>query len=63
MLAPCDSNPCRNAGKCNVIGSLFTCTCLPGYIGNTCETNIRPCKLKQWNEISLFRIIYLIILF
>jgi hypothetical protein len=43
-LAPCDSNPCLNGGTCSVSGNSYTCTCPPGYTGNTCESNIRPGK-------------------
>lgn len=42
LLAPCDSNPCSNSGQCNVVGSAYRCTCLPGYTGTVCEVNVRP---------------------
>ena len=33
----CVTNPCENGGTCgNTIGS-FTCTCVAGYDGDTCE--------------------------
>lgn len=45
ILAPCDSNPCLNSGACLISGNTFTCSCPPGYIGSTCETNIRPGRI------------------
>ena len=42
----CESNPCKNGGKCVVDGDLdetlrynniFFCDCAVGYIGNLCE--------------------------
>jgi len=43
----CASNPCQNGGTCvdNVNG--FTCACVSGYDGTSCETG-----RIQLNEIS-----------
>jgi len=40
--SPCAPNPCLNAGTCTVTsgGSAFTCTCWPGYMGPTCQTQM-----------------------
>merc|ERR1712166_1418517 len=37
----CDTNPCNNGGTCVQGGSAsaFTCTCLRGYAGETCEVD------------------------
>ena len=35
---PCQSIPCLNGGNCQVIGNIFTCSCLAGFVGTRCET-------------------------
>ena len=35
----CASNPCRNGGTCTDGINEFTCACLPGWSGPTCETS------------------------
>ena len=32
-------NPCLNGGICNDGLNTFTCTCLPGFTGDRCETS------------------------
>lgn len=41
---PCHPNPCVN-GTCNVTddGS-FKCTCVPGFIGDTCNEDLNECN-------------------
>lgn len=46
-LAPCDSNPCMNGGTCSAVGNTFSCSCLPGYSGRSCESNLRPGTIEQ----------------
>ncbi|ETN82636.1 EGF-like domain protein [Necator americanus] len=40
-LPTCDSNPCKNGGKCQLIKDLpedgLLCNCAPGFEGNFCE--------------------------
>ncbi|XP_056002874.1 uncharacterized protein LOC125661847 isoform X2 [Ostrea edulis] len=38
--SPCFSNPCKNGGECVVSGSSYTCTCLSGFKGERCETEV-----------------------
>ena len=33
----CLSLPCKNGGTCHVGIRMYTCSCLPGYIGVNCE--------------------------
>jgi hypothetical protein len=40
----CASNPCQNGGTCRRdLPNLFRCSCLPGYSGTLCQTNINEC--------------------
>ena len=34
----CLTNPCLNGGACQLESAVVKCTCLPNYIGQTCET-------------------------
>uniref|UniRef100_A0A670YWU7 Delta/notch like EGF repeat containing n=1 Tax=Pseudonaja textilis TaxID=8673 RepID=A0A670YWU7_PSETE len=50
----CQSNPCQSNGTCmdmaeKHVGKNFSCTCLPGYTGGMCQSEIdyciqQPCK-------------------
>ncbi|ELT87560.1 hypothetical protein CAPTEDRAFT_120633 [Capitella teleta] len=44
----CLPNPCENGGACESSGNGFTCTCEPGWMGETCDTPdycfSDPCK-------------------
>ena len=40
----CEGAPCQNGGTCTDLLNGFTCDCVPGYMGATCETNINECK-------------------
>ncbi|XP_071493021.1 uncharacterized protein [Diadema antillarum] len=46
-LPPCTSDPCQNNGTCqqDLASYTFTCVCLPGFEGVTCEININDCAL------------------
>ncbi|XP_038061188.1 uncharacterized protein LOC119731947 isoform X4 [Patiria miniata] len=35
---PCWVNPCQNGGACTTIGRDYSCTCLPDFTGNDCQT-------------------------
>ncbi|XP_066299150.1 fibropellin-3-like [Branchiostoma lanceolatum] len=40
----CASNPCQNGATCQDAVNSYTCTCPPGYEGNTCATAINDCS-------------------
>lgn len=41
---PCVSAPCLNGATCtNITATTFNCTCVPGWSGTTCQTNINEC--------------------
>ncbi|XP_046863447.1 neurogenic locus notch homolog protein 1-like [Xenia sp. Carnegie-2017] len=48
--SPCESFPCKNDGGCLEEGDTFSCICINGYHGKTCEElpptpcDSRPCK-------------------
>ena len=33
----CVNEPCLNGGRCNDGVASYTCTCMPGYVGDNCE--------------------------
>ncbi|CAH1789306.1 unnamed protein product [Owenia fusiformis] len=45
VCGPCTSAPCHNGGDCitGVSATDFTCSCVPGFTGATCEQNIDEC--------------------
>ncbi|ELU17940.1 hypothetical protein CAPTEDRAFT_148381 [Capitella teleta] len=47
---PCLPNPCLNGGVCTGDGDTFTCTCQPGYEGDTCGTDINECDPNPCNN-------------
>ncbi|XP_034057605.1 mucin-17-like [Gymnodraco acuticeps] len=40
----CTENICLNGGSCFKSGSIYTCSCTPGYSGYRCETDIDECQ-------------------
>ncbi|KAI4820207.1 hypothetical protein KUCAC02_028191 [Chaenocephalus aceratus] len=40
----CSENICLNGGSCFKSGSIYTCSCTPGYSGYRCETDIDECQ-------------------
>merc|ERR1740122_338664 len=41
-ISECYTNPCQNQGTCTDSPSGYTCTCVPGYTGKNCESQIPP---------------------
>ena len=40
----CSSSPCENGAICMDRVNGFNCTCVPGYTGTRCETDIDECS-------------------
>ncbi|XP_051576791.1 sushi, von Willebrand factor type A, EGF and pentraxin domain-containing protein 1 isoform X5 [Myxocyprinus asiaticus] len=43
MFHECLLNPCQNQGTCEEVGVGYVCTCLPGFTGAKCESDINEC--------------------
>jgi hypothetical protein len=44
-IGPCVSNPCVNGGSCtNGVGASYSCSCVAGWTGATCATEINECS-------------------
>uniref|UniRef100_A0A667ZKN9 Sushi, von Willebrand factor type A, EGF and pentraxin domain-containing protein 1 n=1 Tax=Myripristis murdjan TaxID=586833 RepID=A0A667ZKN9_9TELE len=39
----CFLNPCQNKGTCEEVGAGYVCTCMPGFTGAKCESDIDEC--------------------
>jgi hypothetical protein len=47
VTGPCADQPCQNGGTCNDDGvGGYTCTCVAGFQGTQCETNIDDCAIN-----------------
>lgn len=42
----CESNPCRNGGRCLDRFNMFLCECPSGFSGAICDTNVCACLLS-----------------
>ncbi|KAG7461968.1 hypothetical protein MATL_G00196770 [Megalops atlanticus] len=40
----CFLNPCQNRGTCEEVGAGYLCSCLPGFTGSKCESDIDECE-------------------
>ena len=44
----CASEPCENGGECtSLAGGGFSCQCLEGFEGLTCETDVDECEIRS----------------
>ncbi|KAI5629830.1 sushi, von Willebrand factor type A, EGF and pentraxin domain-containing protein 1 isoform X1 [Silurus asotus] len=43
MFHECFLNPCQNHGTCEEVGVGYVCTCLTGFTGAKCESDINEC--------------------
>ncbi|XP_071952127.1 uncharacterized protein [Antedon mediterranea] len=43
----CTTNPCLNGATCFNFGGSYVCSCVPGYTGTDCETDIGECAQPQ----------------
>lgn len=50
----CTENVCLNGGTCYKTGSIYVCSCAPGYDGVNCETGMGKPKNAFHHRILLF---------
>ena len=48
---PCNPNPCLNGGQCTGEGQTYTCECVGGFTGNTCEIGM---STKTMSSIAIY---------
>ena len=51
----CASHPCQNGGTCHDDINSFTCTCIPGYEGDTCQIG-NNLQFRHWQQICRSRV-------
>lgn len=37
-MGSCNVSPCYNGATCTDVAGSYTCTCVPGYTGYSCQT-------------------------
>ena len=45
----CASSPCQNGGSCTDQVNGYTCNCVDGYGGTSCESGNNAKSFKIWN--------------
>ena len=43
----CESNPCLNNGTCIDMNNGYLCSCVPGFSGEHCETDVAVCNSTE----------------
>ena len=41
VVDPCEAMPCDNGGTCSTDSNGFTCSCMRGFIGDTCDRGLQ----------------------
>lgn len=42
----CQKNPCQNGGTCQAQADGYRCQCVPGYVGDLCQSEVDYCVAK-----------------
>lgn len=42
----CQKNPCQNGGTCQAHADGYRCQCVPGYVGDLCQSEVDYCVAK-----------------
>ena len=53
-IGPCDSDPCKNGGKCTVVPFSYTCACADGWKGSVCTVKGKPYFLCFYLYLAMF---------